>query len=292
MKLFLPRQSLHALVLALIMLVHSGCGWNREGTPKRLGGKPAIVSLAPSLTEMMFAIGAGEQLVGRTNACDWPPEARRVPVVGSFGSPSLEILASIHPDLVIDVDLADKESAKKISSLGIRHETIPCLIPADIPIALRKLGQLTGHQSAADSLALTIEKSLASYKQEAATLRVKRAVYLEIWDDPLWTGGKRSYTSALLSYAGGRNIGDAVDKDYFETSAEWVITQNPDIIACMYMSKPSSASGGVASRPGWANIAAVRHGRVYERFDNNIFLRPGPRVLEAVRQLHETILRK
>ncbi|MEI8032141.1 MAG: cobalamin-binding protein [Chlorobiaceae bacterium] len=291
MKPLLIRNTLLPLLLALLVLLYSGCQRRKPALSHMKEGKPAIVSLAPSLTEMMFAIGAGNQLVGRTDACDWPLAAKTVPVVGSFGRPSLEILASIHPDMVIDVDLADNESAKKISALGLRHETISCLVPDDIPRALRKLGRLTGHVSAADSLALSIEKGLDSYKKEAETNSRKRSVYLEIWDDPLWTGGKRSYTSALVAYAGGRNIGDAVDKDYFETSSEWVIRQNPDVIACMYMSKTASATAGLRGRSGWERLDAVKHARVYERFDNNIFLRPGPRVLEAVRQLHETILR-
>ena len=88
---------------------------------------------------MIFAIGAGDQLVGRTNACDWPAAAAKIPVIGAFGRPSLELLASIHPDLVIDVDLADKGTGKKITALGMRRETFSCKTPDDIPVVLRKL---------------------------------------------------------------------------------------------------------------------------------------------------------
>jgi iron complex transport system substrate-binding protein len=277
------------LLFTLLLLCESGCSRQKEKKVDHTAGKPRIVSLAPSITEMLFAIGAGDQLVGRTSACDWPAAAAKVPVIGAFGRPSLEMLAAIHPDLVIDVDMAEEETGKKISALGIQRATITCKNPDDIPPALKKLGSLTGHTREADSLALSITKGLALFRKKAENEKQKSLVYLEIWDDPLWTGGKGSYTSALIRYAGGENIGDVVNKDYFEISQEWVIEKNPDLIACMYMSKTSSAAGAVMNRPGWQNIAAVKHNRVYEKFDNNIFLRPGPRVLEGIGQLYRTI---
>ncbi len=240
----------------------------------------------------MFAIGAGDQLIGRTSACDWPKEALKVPVAGAFGRPSLEVLAALHPDLVIDVDLEEQHAGEKIAALGIRKETILCRTPDDIPSALRQLGRLTGHAARADSLALAIEKGLDGFRLQSAALATKKKVYLEIWDDPLWTGGKGSYVSSLIAYAGGNNIGDAVTREYFEISQEWVLSENPDIIACMYMSKQYSAADKVKNRPGWKNIAAVRENRVYDRFDNNIFLRPGPRVLEGIGKLRDVILEK
>ncbi|MBZ4220193.1 MAG: cobalamin-binding protein [Chlorobium sp.] len=274
--------------LSLLLLLSAGCTKKTNVTAHQ-AGKPTIVSLAPSLTEMIFAIGAGDQLVGRTTACDWPVAVAKVPVVGAFGRPSLELLAAIHPDLVVDVDLADEEMAKKISALGIQQESITCKSPDDIPTALRKLGKLTGHIREADSLALSITKGLAVFKNEAKIQMNKKSVYLEIWDDPFWTGGNGSYTSALIAYAGGKNIGDVVNKDYFEISQEWIIEKSPEVIACMYMAKESSAVDNVMNRPGWSSIAAVRRHQVYDRFDNSLFLRPGPRVLEGIEQLHRMI---
>jgi iron complex transport system substrate-binding protein len=277
------------LLLSFLLLIASGCTPQQVDKSGNAPAKPRIVSLAPSLTEMIFAIGAGDQLVGRTTACDWPSAAAKVPVVGAFGRPSLEMLASIHPDLVVDVDLADEEMGKKISALGIHRESITCTSPDDIPAALKKLGELTGHRREADSLALTISNGLASFKKKAESLASKKSVYLEIWDDPFWTGGKGSYTSALIAYAGGKNIGDVVEKEYFEISQEWVIKQNPDVIACMYMARSSSVADKVMNRPGWSSIAAVINHSVYDKFDNSLFLRPGPRVLEGITLLSRVI---
>jgi iron complex transport system substrate-binding protein len=280
----LPVKTALPVLFSILLLLLSGCAKKPDGGAHP-AGKLTIVSLAPSLTEMIFAIGAGDQLVGRTSACDWPAAAAKIPVVGAFGRPSLELLASIHPDLVVDVDLADEETGKKISALGIQRENVTCKSPDDIPAALRKLGKLTGHTREADSLASSISQGLAMFKKQAEGRQNKKSVYLEIWDDPFWTGGKGSYTSALIGYAGGRNIGDVVNKDYFEISQEWVIEKSPEVIACMYMSKNSSAADKVMMRPGWNSIAAVQHRQVFDRFDNNLFLRPGPRVLEGIAQL-------
>ncbi len=166
---FRDRTAFPVFFLILLLLA-AGCTKKPNGD-QHPAGKPAIVSLAPSLTEMIFAIGAGDQLVGRTSACDWPAAAAKVSVVGAFGRPSLELLASIHPDLVVDVDLADEEMGKKISALGIQQESIPCKSPDDIPAALRKLGKLTGHSREADSLALSISKGLAIFNKTAQNLK-------------------------------------------------------------------------------------------------------------------------
>ncbi|TLU81778.1 MAG: cobalamin-binding protein [Chlorobium sp.] len=282
------KISIPFFLLSFLLLLASGCTQKPINMAGKAPAKPRIVSLAPSLTEMIFAIGAGDQLVGRTSACDWPAAAAKVPVIGSFGQPSLELLAAIRPDIVVDVDLADEETGKKISALGLQRETFSCKSPDDIPVVLRKLGKLTGHTRVADSLALSITNGLEEFKEKAQHL-TKKTVYLEIWDDPFWTGGEKSYTSALIAYAGGKNIGDIVNKDYFEISQEWVIQKNPDIIACMYMSKESSAANKVITRPGWESIRAVKNHQVYDSFDNNLFLRPGPRVLEGIAQLYRTI---
>ena len=282
-------KTLFLLFLTLSTLL-GGCRETAiKQTPDSSPGKPAIVSLAPSITEMIYAIGAEKQLVGRTSACDWPEEVKKIRVVGAFGKPSLEVLAGISPDFVIDTDLADENMGERITELGIGRERLAVRVPEDIPPALRKLGKLTGNAGKADSLAQAIEKGLEKFRNKPVTNPSLPKVYLEIWDDPLWTGGKSSYVSALISYAGGRNIGDTVEKEYFEVSPEWIIRQNPDIIACMYMSREKDVAAKVSSRPGWEHIQAVKSQKIYDNFDNSIFLRPGPRVLEGIEQFSRII---
>ena len=288
-SIFLPFRLPFLLFLVFWGFVGGCSETGTRQTPASSSDKPTIISLAPSITEMIYAIGAEKQLAGRTSACDWPANVKKVKIVGAFGKPSLEVLAGLSPDLVLDNDLADENMGAKITELGIKRERLTVRTPEDIPPALRKLGALTGNSEKADSLAYLIENGLEKFRSRIDVAASSPKVYLEIWDDPLWTGGKSSYVSALISYAGGRNIGDAVEKEYFEVSPEWVIRQNPDIIACMYMSRDSDVAAKVSSRPGWKHTAAVKNSRVFDDFDNNIFLRPGPRVLEGIEQLSRII---
>jgi len=140
--------------------------------------KPKIVSLAPSITEMIYAIGAEKQLIGRTSACDWPKGVEKIQVVGAFGKPSLEVLASLSPDLVLDTDLADENVGSKITELGFQRERLAISVPGDIPPALRRLGRLTGNPEKADSLALVIEDGLKQFLNRAESLTSAPNVYL------------------------------------------------------------------------------------------------------------------
>ncbi|NTW68796.1 MAG: cobalamin-binding protein [Chlorobiaceae bacterium] len=291
MKNFLRfiAHELKLVVLIGLLLLAAGCSSKREGRAEQSKGKLRIVSLAPSVTEMLFAIGAGDQLVGRSSGCKRPEGAKNLPVTGAFGRPSLEVIAALHPDIVIDDELSNKKSGEKITAMGFPRATITCNTPDDIPSALRKLGKLTGHEKQAESLAISISTGLEQFRKSEALKQNKSSVYLEIWNSPLWTGGKGSYISGMITYAGGRNIGDDVRKDYFAISPEWVIRQNPDVIACMYMAKTTPASEKVMSRFGWDHVAAVKHGKVYDGFDNSFFLIPGPRVLEGIEQLRQKI---
>jgi iron complex transport system substrate-binding protein len=103
------------------------------------------------------------------------------------------------------------------------------------------------------------------------------------------TVGTNAFLSELVHLAGGRNIGDDVEKDYFQTSSEWVVAKNPEIILCLYMSDKGSAKEDVLRRAGWQSVKAVRQGTVYDGFNNDLVLRPGPRVLQSIELLKKRI---
>lgn len=268
---------------------------------------PRVVSLAPSLTEMICAIGAETQLVGRTSSCDYPPDKiKSIPVVGGFGAPSLDLLLKIKPTLVLTMDLEDESLGKVIDQLGLKREKIHCSAVDDIPLAISRVGSLLHREDAANALADSIRNRLAELRQAAdnrtASGRQTPSVFVEIWGSPLTTAGKKSFLSDLIHLAGGHNIGDeAADKEYFSISSEWVIVRNPDVIICLYMSKEHKIAGSKAgngetrdwarvnSRTGWSNITAVRNHRVYGGLDNSAILRPGPRILDGIESLRRCI---
>jgi iron complex transport system substrate-binding protein len=114
-------------------------------------------------------------------------------------------------------------------------------------------------------------------------------VFVEIWDDPLTTAGKGSFLSEIVALAGGRNVGDRVEKDFYVAAPEWVVAQNPDIILGFSGQPRSTALARMQDRPGWAGVNAVRTGRVYAGLNDDVLLRPGPRVLDGIEELRRCI---
>ncbi len=276
-----------ALGLA-ILLPNTGC--RMESQPPDAGAI-RIVSLAPSLTEIAAAIGAGHLLAGRTSVCNYPAGAlERVPVVGGFGAPSIEALLAAAPTLVISTDLEDKTLIDRLQALGIAHRHIPCERLDDIAAAIRTLGALTGRAAPADALADTLETAITRQRRDAeGNAGDVPGVYLEIWHDPPMTAGRDTYLNDLITLAGGRNIAGTLARGYFRPAPEWVVQQNPAVIICAYMSGQPPARL-LNARPGWNRIDAVQHGRVVHGLDNDIILRPGPRVLEAIEVLRACIV--
>lgn len=274
-----------SVILTCAVVALGGCSRPR---PERDAG-PRIVSLAPNLTEIVCAVNAGDRLVGRTTACNYPPAVvTNVPAVGGFGAPSLELLLKARPTIILEVDLADKSLADRLRELGIPMERVPCRNLDDIPAAIRRIGEIAGAPRAgpmADKLAAKI----AELRQARRSPAAQPAVFVEIWDDPLTTAGKGSFLSELVALAGGRNVGDRVDKDFYVAAPEWVVAQNPDIILGFSGQPRSTALARMQDRPGWAGVNAVRTGRVYAGLNDDVLLRPGPRVLDGIEELRRCI---
>jgi iron complex transport system substrate-binding protein len=271
----------HCFLSSLLLAGVWGCA--RPAPPAAPEGAIRIVSLAPSLTEIICAIGAADELAGRTSACNFPPDAvTNVPVVGGFGVPSLERLLACRPTVVLDVDLADTALRRRIRDLGVAHRRIPCVGVNDIAPAIRAVGAICGRAAQAESLARRIETGLADLRESTRAVTNRPTVYAEIWNDPLTTVGRGAFLSDLIRLAGGRNAGDDVARDYFQIAHEQVLAMNPDVILCLYMSDHAQGAASVRRRPGWQDVKAVRTGAVYDGLDNDVILRPGPRVLEGV----------
>ena len=271
-------------VLSAFCLLLTGCG--RDGEPQPEPSAPStsirIVSLAPSITEAVCAVGAGDLLVGRTSACNYPDAiVASVPVIGGFGTPSLELLASVRPTLVLETALADEAIGLQIDRMGLQRERIRCRGLDDIPGMLRQVGDLTGQALVARELAAKLQRELLGLKL-AESNAARPNVYAEIWHDPMTTIGAGTFLSDLIALAGGQSVGDDSDKDYYQVSPESVISSDPDVILCLYMEENEGAAEAVMVRPGWQHLKAVRDEAVYDGLANDILLRPGPRVLEGV----------
>jgi len=278
------------IVLAGLLLT-AGCERTGSPAPAAAGGV-RVVSLAPSLTEIVAAVGGAHNLVGRTDVCNYPPAVVvHVPIVGAFGRPFLEPLAAQRPTVLLDVGLDDESQAASIARLGITRRRIACQHLDEIPAAIRTVGEIVARQAAAATLAQQIEAGIRERRAALAQTPPGRRplVFAVIWSDPLIIAGRNSFVSELVALAGGRNLGDDLPRDYAEVSLEWVLERNPDVVLCLFHDAARHARQAVLKRTGWQTMRAVQTGCVYDAFDLDTILRPGPRVLEGVTQVQREI---
>lgn len=245
-----------------------------------------VVSLIPAATELLFALGAGDRVVGRTRyGGTHPPAAGEVPSVGEGVRPSVEAVIARRPDAVVVYSgSGNRGSIRRFEELGVpalalEHNTVPQLMEN-----IERLGALTGRREAADSLGRTIRRRLERVADVVGD-RPPVRVYYDVWSDPPRTVGAGSYLDSLLSLAGGRNVfGDRTEPSPL-VSLEAVVERDPGLILFPRGSAERSPPG---ERPGWKSVDAVREGRV-RRVDGELLHRLGPRLGEAAAHLASTL---
>ena len=260
-------------------------------------GEPArkppqrIVSLAPSVTEMLFALGLGDRIVGATDHCDFPPEAKKIPRVGGLGRPNVEKLLSLAPEIVIATDLERKDLAEALRRDGIQVLELKIGNFADLFEAERKIGDAVGEPQKAARQAREMQAALDAASKLSAGIPRDRLprVFIEVWSDPLITAGGTSFLDDVVARAGGVNVAHDIEHDYPTINPERVVEWNPDVILLCYMSESKDAAAQVAGRIGWGGIKAVREGRIIADLSPDALLRPGPRLVAGVLQLAERL---
>ena len=264
-----------ALALGFCLSPAAGLANGRVSPAAPQGKAMRVVSLSPSNTELVYAIGAGDLLVGRTTKCDYPPAVRRVPSVGSLFPPDFERILAQRPDLVVMSD-GNLNARKRIESLGIKVLVVHPRKVADIADSMRLLGNALGKKTAAEQAAATFAKNLAD---RSATKPTKLGVMYEVWHKPLMIPGSTTFLADLICRAGGRPIGGKLKGMWPRVNTEWAITADPSVV--LTKSKARRTTYLAASSP-WRHVRAVKHGRVYIVPHEAHFVRPGPRVLSAI----------
>jgi ABC-type Fe3+-hydroxamate transport system substrate-binding protein len=263
--------------LFVVLLVFVGC----HGTAGRPDGRPAtrIVSLLPSFTEILFAIGAGDRIVGRTTWCDYPPEAREIPNVGDGIPPNVEAVAARKPDLVVLYNSGPNViAAQQLERVGIRTVLLDMNRLEDLGPAARKLGQLTGLEQRAESLAAAMDSLL---HQAPPTSTSSTTLAFVVWDNPPIIIGRGSYLDQLAALAGAHNVFSDVVAPSAQVSLETIAARNPHWIAVL---SDSGTAPAFAKRREWRAVPAVRDGR-FLLLQGSLFGRPGPRSAEAIDSL-------
>jgi cobalamin transport system substrate-binding protein len=247
-----------------------------------------IVSLAPSNTEILYAIGAGGQVVGRDQFSDYPEAAKKVTDIGSaFEKLNTEVIVSLKPDLVLAAEINTPEQVKQLEDLGITVYYLknPHTLE-ELYGNLETVAKLTGHESETATLIDSLKKRVAAVDAKVATVSSRPSVFYELDStDPAkpYTAGKDSFVTLLIERAGGHNI--AADLEgYPQMSLEQIVAADPAFIILGDATFGGVTPEMVAARPGWENLSAVKNKKVVV-FDDNLVSRPGPRLVDGLEQL-------
>ena len=248
--------------------------------PKR----PArIVSLSPTATETLFAIGAGAQVVAVDDQSDYPRNAPRTTLSGF--TPNVESIAGYRPDLVV-ISFDPKGLSEALGKLGIPvvHQDAAATLKGAYQ-QIRQLGKVTGHTPQADGLVTRMKQRIGSIVAKTRTKTTGSTVYHEL-DPTLFSLTSNTFVGRIYEMFGLRNVADEAKggTDYPQLSAEYVVSANPDLIVLADTVCCAQSARTVASRPGWSRIAAVRSGSVV-RLDDSIASRWGPRLVNLVRAI-------
>lgn len=242
-----------------------------------------VVSLAPNITEILYALGVEDRLVGVTHQCNFPAAAAAKPKVGDTLNPSLEVLISLKPDLVIG------------TAEGNRRETIDLLERARIPlygtharnvvdifVSIRQLAALMGVPEAGEQLATELEARLARLEERLAGDPRPR-VLVAIWLDPLITAGGDTFLNDVLRRAGAESVTASLSESWPRLSLEAVIESNPDYLVLPRLHSLQARLDDLRARPAWRNVRAVENGHIV--WLDEALLRPGPRIVAAIEDL-------
>jgi len=248
-----------------------------------------IISLAPATTEILFALGLDKQIIGISSYCNYPDQAKNKERVGTFSEPNIEKIISLKPDMIFCTGLEQAPIVENLRKLGF---TVYVSDPVNITAlfsSILEIGRVTGKQTEAGILVNGMKQNIDEIFSLVKSIpkEEKPKVFIEIWHDPLMTAGNHSYIDQLISLAGGTNIAFDTRRPYSCFSAEQVIKRDPDCIILTYMTGGDTNPLDILkNRIGWKNISAVKNKRVFNDMNPDLFLRPGPRLPEALRLLY------
>lgn len=246
-----------------------------------------IVSLAPNITEMLYALGLGSRVAGVTQYCDWPPAVAAVPRIGGVINPSLEAIVALGADLVLATADGNRPAdVERLAGLGIAVYTIDTRSIADVFASLVTIGDLTGRGEAARALVAGLERRRAAV---AARLegRAPVSVFVAIDRVPLISAGPGTFVGEMLTLAGGRNIAGASPIKYPVYSLEQLLAEDPAVIVDAADPGPVPAAELLRSwqaLPGASGLRALREGRLVS-VGQGSFFRPGPRIVDSLERL-------
>lgn len=243
-----------------------------------------IISLVPSVTEIIYLLHADSMLVANTIYGDYPAQAKNKPKVGDMLHPKIERILEYHPDYVFVTLPLQGFVSDKLKKLGLKVITVSPESIDGIFETIMKVGKYTGHEARAGFVIDSLKSILDSLKATIPKQRPK--LFFELSPRPLYTPGKNSFINDIINIAGAKNIFGDVKMSYLVAKQEDVIRKNPDMIILSY---PGADPVQVSKRVGWSEIRAVKRGCI-SKVKADLFTRPGPRFVDAIKVLRGIIL--
>ena len=249
-----------------------------------------IVSVAPTATEIVFAVGAGDRVVGVDEYSNYPPEAQNLPKVGGYLDVNVEAIVALQPDVVL-VSTIHRQTVEQLESLGIKCVVVEPRNIEDVYTSIAVVGRMAGQSAQAQAVVDQMKETIAAVaaKIDDIPAHERPLVFYEVWDDPLMSAGPETYTHEIIVLAGGRNLTADADTDYPIIGYEVVVARDPHVVIYPTFHGSVALSAAVLSgRPGWADLTAVREGRI-AGIDADIMARGGPRLADAVAEMARLI---
>jgi len=270
-----------ALIIALVFL--SLLLGQAQATPR-------YISLAPSTTEILFALGLDKEVVGVSSYCNYPPQAKTKNRAGDFTRPNIEKILSMQPDYIFCTGLEQAPAVQELKRLNLKVYVADPARMEELFTTIGDIGRITDKTREAGAIIRKMKEDIEGIafllKPVSQEKRVK--VFIEIWGEPLMTAGKGSFIDEIITLAGGINIAHDTSRPYSIYSSEKVVSLNPGVIIMGYMDKESPVKL-VAARVGWQAIDAVRNKRVFNDINPDILLRPGPRITEGLKEIYKRL---
>jgi iron complex transport system substrate-binding protein len=254
-----------------------------------------IISIAPSVTEILFALDLGERIVGVSSYCNYPPEAKRKERVGGYINPSMEKIVALHPDLVIQTADGDlKTFVDRVASLGIPiYITNPRSV-TEVMDSILRIGEVTFTSQGAQNLVGSMRQKIQDIQRRVQGQPQPRVLHA-MSVDPLISSGKGTFVHDLILLSGGKNVAENARGKHPQLSMEEVMARDPEVILLSAMLSSDSLQEQKKWWQRWREISAVRSGRIYA-VEADLILRPSPRIVrglkEVARALHPELFKE
>jgi iron complex transport system substrate-binding protein len=273
-----PAAPAHAVVLADDL----GVKVELEMPPQR------IVSLAPSNTELLFALGLGSRVVGVTRYCTYPEAASGIEKVADYNTISVEKVMALRPDLVVAARGNDKEGLMTLRRMGIQVFSLDIQSVAQLLTAIERLGRLGGVEAQAAELKQELEGRVTKVRARVGSAATRPRVMWGYWGEPIFTAGAQTMIDDVFTLAGGTNVGRQAPGAWPQVSLEVLVAWAPEVIVTTTQMGGAEEFGreieNLKEMDGWKMLPAVRDGRVYA-IDGDLLNRPGPRLIDALEQI-------